>query len=282
MSFSVHSMAGTNAALRHVDALTRETLAVQTRIATGLKVGGAEDDGAVWALAQGMRAANGAREASLRSIDMATGVVEVALAAATGISDLMVEMKSKLVAATDSSLDESTWRTLMSDYVILGNEINRLAENAEFNGINLLASGADDLTVLVGDDASDTMTIAAENMIDGEGLVDVALPGVLPYADTSHIVSQPDQSMVATFEQSMTDVNAALSRLGTSMKALQIQRELSIKQIDATAAGIGSLVDADLGRESAKLEAMMVRQQLGIQALEIANRAPRMILGFFQ
>lgn len=282
MGFSVHSIADTNAALRHIDGLTRETTAVQRRIATGLKVGSARDNGTIWAIAQGMRAANGAREASMQSIDMAMGVVEVALAAATGISDLMVEMKDKLVAATDASLDQPTWRTLMSDYVILGNQINRLAENAEFNDINLLAAGASNLTILVGDDASDTMTINAENLIDGGGIVDVALPGTLPYTDTSHILTQPNQAMVATFEQSMLDVNAALSRLGTGLKTLEIQRELLTKQYDATDRGIGNLVDADLGREGAKLNALFVRQELGIQALEIANRAPGMVLNFFR
>ncbi len=282
MGFSVHSMAGTNAALRHIDALTRQTSVVQERIATGLKVGSAKDDGAVWALAQTMRASNTAREASLQSIDMATGVVEVAMAAAQGISDLMVEMKEKLVAATDVSLDENSWRTLMSDYIILGNQLNRLAENAEFNGINLLESGASDLSVLVGDDAGDTMSIAAENLIDGGGILDVGLPGSLPYGSTAVIASQPDTSMVTTFEQSMDDVNAAISRLGTGLKTLHIQRELLMKQYDATAAGIGNLVDADLGRESARLNALLVRQDLGVQALEIANRAPRLILNFFQ
>ena len=282
MSFSVHSMAGVNSALQHMDALVSERLAVQTRVATGLKVGSAKDNGTIWAIAQGMRAANGAREASSRSIDMATGVVEVALAAATGISDLMVEMRPILVSATDKSLDEPTWRTLMHDYVILGNQINRLAENAEFNDINLLEAGASALSVLVGDDPSNTVTIAAENLVDGGGLVDAALPGTLPYADTSHILTQPDTAMVATLESSMGAVNGAVSRLGTALKALGVHKELLTKQYDATAAGIGNLVDADLGRDRARLAALDVREQLGIQSLEIANRAPAMILNFFR
>lgn len=282
MGFSVHSMAGVNSALQHMDALVSERLAVQTRVATGLKVGSAKDNGTIWAIAQGMRAANGAREASFRSIDMATGVVEVALAAATGISDLMVEMRSILVSATDKSLDQPTWRTLMNDYVILGNQINRLAENASFNDINLLETGASALNVLVGDDPTDTMTIGAENLIDGGGLVDVALPGTLPYPDTSHILTQPDTAMVTTLENSMDAVNGAVSRLGTALKTLGIQKKMLTKQYDATAAGIGNLVDADLGRDRARLAALDVREQLGIQSLEIANRAPAMILNFFR
>ena len=282
MGFSVHSMAGVNAALQHMDRLTRDTLEVQTRIATGLKVGSAKDNGTIWALSQGMRAANGGRETAMRSIDTASGVVEVALAAASGISDIMTEMKSKLVAATDTGLDETSWRNLMGEYVALGNEMNRLVEAASFNGLNLLEAGADDLDVLVGPDPGDTITIAAEDLTDGGGIVDVALTGALPYPDTSHILTQPDQAMVATFEASMESVNASVSRLGTSLRTLEVQKVLVQKQADVTEASIGHLVDADLGEESARLNALMVQQELGMQALGIANRAPSMILGFFR
>jgi flagellin len=281
VSFSVHSMAGVNSALRYLGEVSRDTAAVENRIATGLKVGSAKDNGTIWALAQGMRASNEGRNASLRSIDMATGVVEVALAAAEGISDLMGEMKSKLVAATDTSLDETSWRALMNDYVVFANEIKILVDNADFGGQNLLKSGATDLSVLVGDDASDTMTIAAEDFTDGAGILDVALPGTLPHS-FSDIVSRPDQAMVTTFESSMNDINSAMARLGVGLKSLTIQKTLLTKQMDVTEAGIGSLVDADLGRENAKLQALRVQQQLGMEALSVANRAPQMILGFFR
>ncbi len=282
MSFSVHSMAGVNASLRHLEGLSRDKLAVETRIATGLKVGSARDNGTVWAMARGMRAANESRSAAMRSIDFATGTVEVALAAATGISDIMGEMKSKLVAATDKGLDEQSWRTLMGEYITLGNEITRLVDAAEFDGKNLLEAGATDLSVLINDDPSETMTIGAEDLGDGNGILDVALTGTLPYADDSVVTSQPDQAMVATFEASMTAVNAAVSRLGVSLKTLAVQKELLGKTMDVTEAGIGNLVDANLGRESARLAAMRVRVDLGQQSLEIANRAPAMILGFFR
>ena len=80
----------------------------------------------------------------------------------------------------------------------------------------------------------------------------------------------------------MTDVTSAVSRLGVGLKSLTIQKTLLVKQTDVTSAGIGNLIDADLGRESARLQALQVREQLGVQALEIANQAPRVILSFFQ
>lgn len=282
MTFSVHSMASVNSALQHMTMLKSETAAVQDRIATGLKVGSASDNGTVWARAQVMRADNDSRRSALNSIDLGTGIVETALAAAEGISDLMVEMHGKLVAATDTTLDEQSWRSLMTDFIELGNQATRLAENASFNDTNLLESGGDDLSVLIGKDPGSTLSIAAEDLTDGGGIFDAGLAANLPQSDNAIVVTQPTAADVTAFESSMTDVTSAVSRLGVGLKSLEIQKELLVKQMDVTSAGIGNLVDADLGRESAKLQALQVREQLGIQALEVANRSPRVILSFFQ
>ena len=282
MSISVHTNVDSMTALQHLNTLSHESAEVRTRIATGLKVSGVKDSSTIWAIAQGMRASNESRGAAMQSVNLATGVVEVALAAAEGISNLMIEMKEKLVAATDTSLDENGWRALMSEYIVLGNEIRNLSENASFNGKNLLAAGADDLSVLVSDNPSITMTVSAENFSDGAGIVDVGLAGVLPYADDSVITAQPDQAMVAAFETSMESVNASLSRLGTSLRGLEVSKELLTKQIDAVDSGIGALVDADMGKEKARLEALQVRQQLSSQALAVANQSPTMLMGLFR
>jgi len=282
MTFSVHSMASVNSALQHMSMLKSETAAVQDRIATGLKVGSASDNGTVWARAQVMRADNDSRRSALNSVDLGTGVVETALAASEGISDLMVEMHGKLVAATDTTLDEQSWRSLMTDFIELGNQATRLAENASFNDTNLLENGGQDLSVLIGKDPSSTLTIAAEDLTDGGGIFDAGLAADLPQSDNAIVVTQPTSADVIAFESSMSDVNSAVSRLGVGLKSLAIQKELLVKQMDVTSAGIGNLVDADLGRESAKLQALQVREQLGTQALEIANRSPRVILSFFQ
>ncbi|WP_339332897.1 flagellin [uncultured Maricaulis sp.] len=282
MTFSVHSMAAVNSALQHMSMLQRESAAVHTRIATGLKVGSASDNGTVWAMAHGMRADNESRGSALTSMDLGIGVVETALAASEGISDLMVEMHGKLVAATDTTLDEQSWRSLMTDFIELGNQAQRLAENASFNDLNLLESGGEDLSVLIGSTPGQTLTIAAEDLTDGGGIFDAGLAANLPQSDNAIVTTQPTSADVTAFESSMSDVTASVSRLGVGLKSLEIQKTLLVKQIDVTEAGIGNLVDADLGRDSARLQALGVREELGVQALEIANRAPRVILNFFQ
>jgi len=275
-------MAAVNSALQHMSMLQGESVKVHTRIATGLKVGSASDNGTIWAMAQGMRASNNARGEALNSMDLATGVVETALAAAEGISDLMVEMKGKLVAATDTSLDETGWRTLMNDFVVLGNQAQRLVDNATFNDINLLKAGADDMSVLLTDNPAIQMTVAAQDLSDGGGIFDSTLPSTLPLTNADSLANRPDASMVSDFETSLNAVNDAVSRLGVSLKALGLHRGLLVKQIDVTDKGIGNLVDADLGRESARLKALMVREELGMQAFAIANQTPQTILRFFQ
>lgn len=282
MTFSVHSMAAVNSALQHMSMLQRESAAVHTRIATGLKVGSASDNGTVWAMAHGMRADNESRGSALTSMDLGIGVVETALAASEGISDLMVEMHGKLVAATDTTLDEQSWRSLMTDFIELGNQAQRLAENASFNDLNLLESGGEDLSVLIGSTPGQTLTIAAEDLTDGGGIFDAGLAANLPQSDNAIVTTQPTSADVTAFESSMSDVTASVSRLGVGLKSLEIQKTLLVKQIDVTEAGIGNLVDVDLGRDSARLQALGVREELGVQALEIANRAPRVILNFFQ
>ena len=166
MGFSVHSMASMNTALQHLGEVKREHSATANRVTTGLKVATASDNGAIWALAQGMRHENAGRGEALNSIDLVTGVVETAVAAAEGVSELMVEMHEKLVAAADTSLDEQSWRALMGDFIALGNQTQRLVDNASFNGLNLLEAGATDVSALVAGQPDQTLQRRSEDKID--------------------------------------------------------------------------------------------------------------------
>ena len=77
-------------------------------------------------------------------------------------------------------------------------------------------------------------------------------------------------------------VNTALGSLGAEIRALNFQSEFLSTVQDATEIGLGNIVDADLARESAALTALQVRQQLGVQVLNIANQAPQVLLGLLQ
>lgn len=199
---------------------------VQIWIVMGLKVGSVKDNGMIWVLVQGMCVFNGGCEMVMCFIDVVIGVVEVVFVVVDGIFNIMIEMKSKLVVVIDISFDEVSWCNLMGEYVVLGNEMNCLVEVVLFNGINILEVGVIDLSVVIGFLLGDMMIIVVEDMIDGGGIVDVVLIGMLFYLDMMYILIQFDQIMIDMFDILMMDVNVAVLCLGIFLCMLEVQKVL--------------------------------------------------------
>ena len=124
-------------------------------------------------------------------------------------------------------------------------------------------------------DGTSVITVQDENLSLGGGVVTLAATASL---DTVTNAS----AAVGTIETSLDNLNQALARLGTSSKALGVHSDFVQQLSDVTEAGIGNLVDADLAKESARLQALQTKQQLGVQALSIANQASSIALSFFQ
>ncbi len=148
MGFSVNTNIGAMIALQNLDATNRALNMVQSRVSTGLKIAGAKDNGAIYAIAQNMRADVAGLNAVKQSLSNGVSITDVAVAAGEAISDLLVEMKEKAVAATDASLDTASRNALNADFVALVDQITNIVDNAEFNGTNLIKSGASALVVL--------------------------------------------------------------------------------------------------------------------------------------
>ena len=105
MTTSVHTNTSALIALQNLNKTNDQLADVQGRVNTGLKVQGAKDNASVWAIAQGQRADVGALGAVKMSLDRATSITDVALAAGETVSDLLNQLKEKVVAAKDASLD---------------------------------------------------------------------------------------------------------------------------------------------------------------------------------
>jgi flagellin len=280
MALSVNTNVGAMIALQNLRETNARLEVVQRQISTGLRVSSAKDDGATYAIAQRMRAKVAGYNVVKQSLDRGTSVVDVAVAAAESISDLLVEMREKALAATDRSLDQQSRNALNEDFVQLRDQIKTIVANAEFNGINLLESGADDLSVLANDDGSSRITFSAEDMAFGP-----------PGGPGTNIILSEDATIssfvnadtaITELDSSIDNVGAALARLGSASKRLDIQRAFTDKLTDALEQGIGNLVDADMAKAAAELQALQVKQQLGIQALSIANRSPQILLQLFR
>ena len=274
MMNSVNTNPGAMVALQNLNKSNMELQQVQNRINTGLEVAGARDNGGIYAIAQRMRAQVAGYGVVQQSLDRGEATLDVAVAAGEAISDLLIEMKEKALAASDSSLDTASRSALNEDYKALRDQIDTIVTNAEFNGLNLIDGSTAAFVALANQDGSNTITVGSENMSLSGAIVTVA-------STSSFATAAAASTAASAIGTSLDNVNQALARLGTSSKALEVHSTFVTKLSDSLEKGIGNLVDADLAKESARLQALQVKQQLGVQALSIANAAPQTVLSFF-
>jgi len=276
MTISVHTNKSALIALQNLNKTNESLTSTQGRISTGLKIGNAKDNAAVWAIAQQQRADLSALSAVKSSLDRATSISEVAMAAGESISDLLNEMKQKVVAAMEPSLDTNSRELLNSDFRALVRQINQVKGSAEFDGANLLDGSLNaDVQFLANADASQMITLSVQDMSFGGSIISIGATDSIGTVTTA-------TSVLAALDASITQVNKALGDMGAQAKQIEAHNTFVAKLQDVLEAGVGNLVDADLSKESARLQALQVQQQLGVQALSIANSAPQMILSLFQ
>jgi flagellin len=275
MSFSVNTNTSAMTALQYLNDTQGQLNQVQSAINSGLKVATARDDGAVFAIAQNQRGAVAGYTSVINSINNATSSVDVALSAGQSISDLLIQMKQKALSAADQSLDTASRQALNSDFTALRDQITTIVKNAVFNGFNLVNGSTNQITALASADGTRRITTAAQNMSLSGSIVTVK--------STSTISTQAKaSSLVATIQNSLTAVDSALAKLSAGAAKFSIQATFAQKLSDTLTTGIGNLVDANMAQESATLQSLQVKQQLGIQALSIANQAPQTILSLFR
>ena len=271
MALSVNTNSGAMVALQNLNSTNKELAEVQARINTGLKVAGPKDDGATFAIAQNIRANVAGLDAVKDSLDRGVSAADTAIAAGQSISDLLVEMKEKAVAATDASLDTASRNALNADFTALQSQIGTIVSNAEFDGVNLIDGSLSSIAVLANDEGS-TITVDAQQLSANTGL------GVASVDLTTATNAAAARSAV---NSAIETANSRLASLGTDAKSLEIHKDFVGQLQDTLTQGVGNLVDADLAKESARLQSLQIKQQLGVQALSIANQAPQSILGLF-
>ncbi len=272
---SVNTNMGAMVALQNLNATNRSLETTQSRINTGMKVASAKDNGAIWAIAQGQRATSQSLNAVKDSLQRGISVVDVAIAGGETVSDLLSQMKEKALAASDSSLDTASRTALNEDFKSLRDQITKAVTNASFNGTNMIGASGSTIAALANADGSSKLTVAAQSLALGGANVTVA-------AATSFSTATTAAAALALVTASITNVGAALAKLGTGAKALETHLSFVGKLQDRLDAGVGNLVDADLAKESARLQALQTKQQLGVQALSIANSSASSLLGLFR
>ena len=272
---SVNTNTGAMLALQYLNKTESELQTSQTHINSGLKVATAKDDGATFAIAQNMRGNVRGYQAVADSLNRGVSTIDVAISAGQAISDLLNDMKAKVLAAADASLDTASRSALNADFVALRDQITTIVQNAQFNGTNLVDGSVARITALASADGTKKITVAGQTM---------KLSGtIVTIKSTSTISTQAKaSSMIAIVNSSLQNVNASLAKFASGEKKFGIQNDFVAKLVDSLNAGIGNLVDADMAVESARLQSLQVKQQLGVQALSIANTQPQIILSLFR
>jgi flagellin len=275
MGLSVHTNDAALIALQNLNNTSGQLQEVQNRISTGLSINNAKDNASVWAIAQGQRADIGSLGAVKSSLDRATSIADVAATAGATISDLLVQMKANVVAAMDPSIDTASRNAIDSAFKSELRQLTQITSNANFDGANLLNGSVSQIKFIANADATGFITLGSQNMSLGGSIITVPSTASLTTVTFATAV-------LAQLTTSISNTNTALGNLGSQSKEISNHNTFVQQLSDQLTAGVGNLVDADLAKESARLQALQVQQQLGTQALSIANQAPQIILSLFK
>lgn len=304
---SLNTNAAAMTALQTLSATNKSLATVQNRISTGFRVSEAKDNAAYWSIATTMRSDNKANSVLQDNLGLGAGKVDVAYTAMNKAIEIVDQIKEKvLMAKTASAEDRAKIQSEISTYIA---QLEDNISGANYAGSNILKTNSGTanakLTILSSytRDAGGAVTTGKiEIALSNVRLLDTnATPaGILDGTNTtSNIaltalnvtnlagVSGADEAakfdnLLTHVEKVLADLSTGASELGAAKKRIDMQMEFVSALQDAIDRGVGQLVDADMEKESAKLSALQVQQQLGIQALSIANSNSQNILALFK
>ena len=270
MGNSVNTNVGAMIALQSLNRTNAALDKTQKQVSTGYRVADAADDGAAFAVAQGLRSMSKGYDAVGERLSAAKGLVSVASSGLTSISDTVAEARKVLTKLSDASLSANEFAQYNADYTALKTEATNFANQSSFNGVNLLVGTA--TTAIIYSASGGTFTLTAQDMVTK---ITAGLAAVTDAASSRTLLA----GAFATFEG---QVGTSLSTLGGYTRSITNQANFTSVLNDATNEGIGNIVDADLAKASAQLQSLQIRQQLGTQSLSIANQAPSALLNLFR
>jgi len=300
-------------ALQSLTATNQMLTQTQNRISTGLRVGNAADNAAYWSIATTMRSDNSSLSAVQDALGLGASTIDVAYTAVDASIDIVSQIKDKLVAARQPGLDRAKIQTEITE---LQAQLSGIAGSATLQGQNWLdvdssAAGFNFTKNIVSSISRSGGTIAvqtidinttsmvlfdanagAEGVLDGlrdsttgaiggDQAFNVATLNISALTDSAADLAILD-GYIAGADLAITEMSAGATALGAAKARIEIQQNFVSSLMDAIDAGIGQLVDADMNEESTRLQALQVKQQLGLQALSIANSSSQSILALFQ
>lgn len=273
---SINTNSAAVIALQSLSATNAQMATTQKRVSTGYRVGDARDDGGAFAVAQAVRSDVAGIIAVGEQLGGVKGILQTTFAALSVVSDTMKQIRAVLTRLADAAISADQRVTYGAQYDLLADQVAKFLDDAIYNGRTLLSTeplqNGGNITA-IRNESGGTFTIEA---VDGATL---KMPATAPTSSdiaTSWIVSG------GQFDQRDKAISRALNEFGAAMAFVDNQIKYNSQKVDALEGGLGALVDADLAKESSSLEALKVRQQLGVQTLGLANQGPQVLLGLFR
>jgi flagellin len=300
-------------ALQSLTATNKALTETQNRISTGYRVATAADNAAYWSIATTMRSDNSTLSTVQDALGLGAATVDVAYTAVNSAIDIVGKIKDKLAAARQPGLDRAKIQTEIKE---LQAQLSGMANSATLQGQNWLsvdssATGYNATKSIVSSISRTSGTISVQTIditVSGmvlydtnaaaDGILDTkrdGTTGAVSAAGTFDITSLDISTLtdsaadlatldgyIAGADKAISEMAAGATTLGAAKARITIQQDFVSSLMDAIEAGVGQLVDADMNEESTKLQALQVKQQLGIQALGIANSSSQSILSLFQ
>jgi len=299
---SVNTNIGAQVALASLNATNTQLQASQKRISTGLRVADATDDGGAFAVAQRVRSDVGALTSVNEQLGNAKGLVGTSLSALGKISDTVNIAKTLLVKIGDSSIAQDQRDQYVASYKSLLTEVANYVDNSTYNGQTLLGRTAGGPITgssksVISSELGNTTTISAA---DTSGLASTlagligatfsrGATGIDTFTAAAAGADQTAAALALTattgataFTTALKGVANQLNQTGADSNLLDATITFNSSKIDSLNAGLGALIDTDLSKESARLQALQIKQQLGTQALSLANQAPQSLLSLFK
>ncbi|MFZ1774006.1 MAG: flagellin [Rhizobiaceae bacterium] len=293
-------------ALRTLQQTNTQLAQVQDRVSTGFRVAEAKDNAAYWAIATTMRSDHKALSTVQDALGLGAAKVDVTYTALKTAISVVDEIKSKIVAAREPGVDKTK---IQDEITALQEQLRSTAGSASFSGENWLSvdSGAANYVQVKSIVSSftrtsagvqvqtidiDTSTLELYDAADQSGIADSEFTttgsgAVTVSVDTLDITAAgldnvDIDDMISAVDSRLQQLTATASEAGAAKKRISLQTDFVGALLDSIEMGIGTLVDADMTKESTRLQALQTQQQLGIQALSIANSSAQNILSLFK
>jgi flagellin len=309
---SINTNVAAMTALQTLTQTNKSLTETQNRISTGYRVADASDNAAYWSIATTMRSDNSALTTVQDALGLGAATVDVAYTGINAAIKVVDQIKSKLVAARQPGVDRGK---IQSEVTELQSQLRGIADSASFSGENWLSVDSGVATynatktivssfsrtggaVSIGTISIDVGGTKLFDSNDQSGILDTAstttnggvsysVAGATDAVDISSLTDSDNdledlEGIISVVDGTISSMTDSATALGAAKARIGIQQDFVKSLMDAISRGVGQLVDADMNEESTKLQALQVKQQLGVQALSIANSSSQSILSLFR